>query len=124
MGLNNDYSGFVIDDMYGFKTEKHSQRLNWEKNFKTTIVYEVSPDLTLYNRIVYRLLDFLSEIGGLIAVIGKFCLVIVTLLQFHDSFYFVMAITFFSQSRNKKLTNDVQYNSIKSCRLNFHRYCH
>ena len=35
-----------------------------------------------------------------------------------------MADTFYSRSCNKKQANDVQYNSIKSFRLNIHRYCH
>ena len=50
------------------------------------IVYEVSLDQTYYFRMVYSMLDFVSEIGGLFAALSKLSLVAIAVVNMHGSF--------------------------------------
>ena len=49
-------------------------------------MFEVSLDRTYYFRMVYSMLDFVSEIGGLFAALSKVCLVVITVANMHGSF--------------------------------------
>ena len=87
------------------------------------ITYELSGDQHFYFRTVYSSLDFLSEIGGLFSSFSRICLVLITGLNYWGSFQFVMADNFYYRSGGKNYKNNVQWNSMKSIRLNCHHRC-
>ena len=81
----------------------------------------MSLDQIYYFRTVYTTLDFLSEIGGLFTAFGRLALLMITALNYFGSFQFVMADNFYYRS-GQPYKNDVQWNSLKSARLNLHAF--
>ena len=90
------------------------------------MTFEVTTHQVYYYRRVYKFLDFLSEVGGLFSAFSRICLVIVTSLNYFGSFQYVMADNFYYRggvdSTGEVYKNDVQWNSLKSLRLNIHTF--
>ena len=93
----------------------------YTNKFWTAVTFEVSLDQHYFYRTVYTSLDFLSEIGGLFSAFSRICLIIITGLNYYGSFQFVMADNFYFRS-GQIYKNDVQWNSLKSLRLNLHLF--
>ena len=81
----------------------------------------MSLNQNLYFRKVYTSLDFLAEIGGLFNALKGICLLIVGFLNYFGSFQFVMADNLYYRS-GRVYKNDIQWNSLKSLRLNMHTF--
>ena len=98
----------------------------YDNQFQNAITFEVSLDQKKYYRTVYGTLDFVAEIGGLFSALGRLCLAIIGTLNFFGSFQFVTASNFYYRSgrdeKGKVYKNDVQWNSLKSLRLNIHTF--
>ena len=87
-----------------------------------------------YFRVVYSLLDFFSEMGGLFTTFGRLCLLIIAGVNYFGSYQFVMSETFFDRRRfgkqgpfssgaiKEQNQNDVQWNSFKLMMLNIRTF--
>ena len=95
--------------------------LPYNNLFLNALTYEHSLDKIGYYRSVYSMLDFFSAIGGLFSAFGRTCLLAITALNYFGSFQFVMADNFYYRS-GLVHKNDVQWNTLKSLRLNIHTF--
>ena len=123
LDLKDDYWGLGAHNDSGFYiSKKPSRSIPYENRFWTTITFEVSLDQHFYLRTVYSSLDFLSEIGGLFTAFSSICKIIIGALNHYGSFQFVMGDNFYFRS-GELYKNDVQWNSLKSIRLNSQLFC-
>lgn len=56
-------------------------------------------------------------------MLSRFCVLIIAIINDYASFQFVMADNFYNRSKKEQQVNDVQYNSVRSMRLNMHKKC-
>ena len=106
----------------GFKMErKPTRNIPYKNNFQNAVTFELDLGQTEYFRKVYTSLDFLSELGGLFSALGRLALLVISSLNYFGSFQFVMADNFYYRS-GQAYKNDVQWNSLKSLRLNVHTF--
>ena len=125
--LEDNYSTFGADEIKGLKLDqKPSRTLPYDNNFINSVTFELELDQIYYYRRVYKFLDFLSELGGLFSAFSRICLVVITGLNYFGSFQYVMADNFYYRggrdSTGEVYKNDVQWNSLKSLRLNAHTF--
>ena len=83
----------------GFMNAKLPTRgIPYDNTFHNAITYEVSTTQKRYFRSVYSILDFFSQIGGLLSLFASFCLLIITCLNYFGSFQFLMGESFFDRA--------------------------
>ena len=91
----NDYSmnfgSYLLDEDVGFQTEIVEKRsMPYENRFWNAITYELSLHRKEYNRRVYNFLDFLGDLGGLMAIIGKIFVPFVALLTYRGDMHMLL----------------------------------
>ena len=97
------------------------------------ITYEMSMNQKQLDRRVYTSLDLASDLGGLFTTLSSICLLIVTLVNYYGSYQFVMEDTFYDRAKigspwlwsttvKRYDFNDVQWNTIKTFKVNLHTF--
>ena len=62
----------------------------YANNFWNAITYELSLHRKEYNRKVYNFLDFLGDLGGLMAIIGKVFVPFVAMLTYRGDMHMLL----------------------------------
>ena len=82
----------------GFMNAKLPTRgLPYDNKFQNAITYEVSINQKRYFRSVYSIMDYFSQIGGLLSLFGSFCLLIITCLNYFGSYQYLMGESFYDR---------------------------
>ena len=63
---------------FGF-TELPSRLISYDNNYQISLTFELSQTRNFYTRSVYRLLDFMGDIGGLFSAISPIATVLVAI---------------------------------------------
>ena len=81
----------LLDEVMGFdKYQAPSRILPYKNKFWNSITYEMSLSQVEFTRTVYSFLDFMRDIGGLLAALGPFFGIIVTVFQYRGSYLRLM----------------------------------
>ena len=91
----NDYTlnfgSYFLDEEDGFSTEIVEKRsMPYANTFQNAITYELSLHRKEYNRRVYNFLDFLGDLGGLMAIIGKVFVPLVAILTYRGDMHMLL----------------------------------
>ena len=62
------------------------------------MTFELSLNQKQYFRRVYSLLDFLSDVGGLYGALSPFCMLLIVMVNFNNSYQYIMGDLFYQSN--------------------------
>lgn len=96
--------GEHVDEGFSI-ADKPSRLISYKNKIQFAVTYELSQTRIAYMRIVYSILDFFSDIGGLYGALQPIFLGIVMVVQFQGAYSYVMSDMFdtFSASNDRTI---------------------
>ena len=116
-----NFGSYYFDEDDGFQTDIVEKRsMPYNNNFWNAITYELSLNRREYHRRVYNFLDFLGDLGGLMAIIGKIFFPFVAILTYRGDMHMLLLDNQHHEAeiegiRKSKSTKDVDSRSGKCC---------
>ena len=90
----------------GWRYERSPNRLiPYKNNWQNDITIELTLNQEKWDRRVYSLLDFFSDLGGLYGAIAAFFAGIISIINYFSSYQFIMVDLFVDKERKLEANN-------------------